>query len=93
MTIFSSIYIFFYLDGGSSADVSTVSNLNSTAIDIDSAQLNQGHNTITNIQQNEKSALAGQEVTDDDTHATTDAVLLDLSEAVNEQKSKEENNV
>ena len=74
--------------------MASTSSLNSTAIDIDSApSSNQGQKNITIIQQNEKSSSAAQEVADDDTHVTTDAILIDLSEAVNEQKSKEENNV
>ena len=81
------------LDGASSADVASVSSLSSTAIDIDNApHTKQGHANTTNVPKNEKSVSAEQEGTDDETHATTDAVLIDLSEAVNEQKTKEENN-
>ena len=44
-----------------------------------------GQHNIVNTVLNENSASTGEKVIDDDTQATTDAVLIDLSDAVNER--------
>lgn len=81
------------LDGGSTADVASPSSLNSTAIDIVNTPSSvHGQHNVTDTVQNENLASTGQKVSDEDTHATTDAVLIDLSEAVNAQNAEKSNN-